>query len=524
MITHELLQSSPEWHEFRYKHFTASDAPAMLGISPYKTRNQLLHEKATNIMPEIDAATQRRFNDGHRFEELARPLAEKVIGQELFPVVGSEGKLSASFDGLTMDETICFEHKTLNAKLATELSIGHIAEQYRAQMEQQLMVSGATRCLFMASSWDGEECTGEMHIWYESDQAMRDRLLHGWTQFAIDLENYQHVEHIEKPKAETIQALPAVFVQATGMVTASNLSEFKEAAQTFITNIKTELATDEDFANAEATVKFCKSAEDDLEGTKKAILAQTSTIADAISALDHIQTQLRDKRLMLDKLVKSEKDARKMQIVSAAGINFTAYVESLEAEIKPIKLAVQRPDFGGAIKGMKKLAAMQEAVDTALRDSKFAADTQAKDMRSKLAWCKENAAGMSFLFPDLQQIISMEMEAFTATITNRIRTHKDAEAEREAAATAKIEADAKAKAEAEFAAKEASIRAEERAKMEAAAMTEPAAQVVKPASEVVIENQDVISAFLASRNFGKESGKIRAVLVEFVKFTSTRSK
>ena len=72
----------------------------MLGVSQYKTRTELLHEIATGIVDaEIDEAALRRFADGHRFEALARPLAEEIIGDSLSPVDGVEGKLSASFDG-----------------------------------------------------------------------------------------------------------------------------------------------------------------------------------------------------------------------------------------------------------------------------------------------------------------------------------------------------------------------------------------------------------------------------------------
>ena len=119
MKTHNLVQGSPEWHAHRSTHFNASDAPAMMGCSPYKTRTELLHELKTGIAPTVDAATQRRFDEGHRIEALARPLAEEIIGEVLYPVVGSEGELSASFDGLTMDESIDFEHKSLNAELRT---------------------------------------------------------------------------------------------------------------------------------------------------------------------------------------------------------------------------------------------------------------------------------------------------------------------------------------------------------------------------------------------------------------------
>ncbi len=104
MTFHDFPQGGPEWHKHRATHFNASDAPAMMGCSPYQTRTELLTRMKTGISAEVDAATQRRFDDGHRFEALARPLAEKIIGDDLYPVTGSGGELSASFDGLTLDE------------------------------------------------------------------------------------------------------------------------------------------------------------------------------------------------------------------------------------------------------------------------------------------------------------------------------------------------------------------------------------------------------------------------------------
>jgi predicted phage-related endonuclease len=61
-----LSQGSPEWLAHRAQHFNASDAPAMLGCSPYKSRRQLLREVKTGLTPEVDAAAQKRFNNGHR--------------------------------------------------------------------------------------------------------------------------------------------------------------------------------------------------------------------------------------------------------------------------------------------------------------------------------------------------------------------------------------------------------------------------------------------------------------------------
>ncbi len=110
-----LTQGTPEWHAHRRTHLNASDAPAMMNCSPYKSRADLIREVATGIVPDVDPATQRRFDNGHRFEALARPLAEKIIGEELYAVVGTKVELSASFDGITLGESVAFEHKTLTA-------------------------------------------------------------------------------------------------------------------------------------------------------------------------------------------------------------------------------------------------------------------------------------------------------------------------------------------------------------------------------------------------------------------------
>lgn len=484
MQRHDLKQGTPEWLAFRATTFNASDVPAMLGVSPYRTRNKLLHEMHTGIIEEVDAATQQRFDDGHRFEALARPIAEEIIEEELYPVVGSQDfglprRLAASFDGLTIGDAICFEHKSINDELraiflhglriATDMLDGaELPEHHRAQMEQQMMVSGANNCIFVASKFDKKtnELLEKEHCFYESDPAMRERILAGWEQFAIDLAAYVPPEVVAKPVAEAIKALPAVFVQATGMVTASNLEEFKESAQTFIANINTELVTDEDFVNADAMAKFCQQAEDNIDAVEAGIMAQTTSVDEAIKTLRHIKSQLGKKRIELKNKVTSEKVVRKEKMVAEANTAYANHVAGLQSEIAGIKLdlLLKTQDFGGVIRGLKTLASIQNALNSTLsNEGKVKADATAKDVRDKLAWCKTEAAGMSMLFPDLQAIIGMEAEAFKAVIKNRIREHQDAEsakleaqriaiqAEEEAKARLKVEAEARTKADLEAA-------------------------------------------------------------------------
>jgi len=149
MITHNLTQGTPAWLAYRQSHFNASDAAAMLGMSPYKTRTELLHELHTGLTPEVDPRTQARFDAGHAAEAAARPLAEAEIGEDLFPVVGSleiDGlPLSASFDGLTMAENIVWEHKLMSFALADSLANGIITDAGLAQLRSYLSEIPADR-------------------------------------------------------------------------------------------------------------------------------------------------------------------------------------------------------------------------------------------------------------------------------------------------------------------------------------------------------------------------------------------
>ncbi len=481
LIEHDLIQGSDEWLAFRMNHDGSSEAAAMLGLSNLGTRTELLRMKSSGMTKEFSDWVQANILDyGHEVEALARPIVAQKLGIRLFPLTCSLGRLSASCDGLTMDGTIGWEHKQWNAALAAAVTRNELPDTHMPQVQQELLVTGAQKWIFTVSDGTPENMVSMEVL---PDTEWFERILAGWEQFNKDRENYQHVEHAEKPKADAIMDLPALAVTATGMVTYSNLPEFKAAAQAYIANINTDLQTDQQFSDAEATVKFCKATEEKLEVTKSAILAQTASIDEVIRTVDHIQAQLRDKRLMLDKLVTKEKELRKTEIVSKAGLAFSAHVEALESETRPIQLNVQRPDFGGAIKGKKTLASMHDAVDTALANGKIAADAIAKDIRAKLAWCKENAAGKSMLFPDLAQIITKPLDDFTLTITSRIEKHKADEARKEAEIVAKAEADAAAKLEAQRAAIQAEEEAKATAKAQAEAETILAAERAKQAEQ-----------------------------------------
>lgn len=462
MKTHNVAQGEQEWHQLRRQYYPASDASAVLGHSPYKTRSQLLHEMSTGIVPEVDEGTQRRFDDGHRFEALARPIAEKILDEDLYPVVGTNGKLLASFDGLTMDESVVFEHKTLNDDIRAALQPGctgaDLPLHYRIQMEQQLAVSGAKYALFMASAWNGDDLVEERHCIYEPDMALRTRIMQGWAQFEKDLEDYQPKAVEVKPIGRTPETLPALHIAVTGMVTASNLAEFKAHALAVFEGISTDLVTDEDFADAEKAVKWCGEVEDRLAAAKQHALSQTRDIDDLFRTIDDIIAESKRKRLDLDKTVKARKEAMKTEIVTDARMALGQHIAALNDRIgKPLMPAIAA-DFAGAIKGKKNFDSMRDAVTTMLAAAKIDANVVADRIHANLAILEDQKAHQ-FLFSDVAVIALKQPGDFKLLVDARISNYRTAEAAKTAVAeearaakrrqeeeSARIESDAALKA------------------------------------------------------------------------------
>lgn len=212
MKVFSLKQGSTEWHKFRAEHYTASDAPAMLGFSKYKTRTQLLDEKKTGITPEVDAATQARFDDGHATEEKARIILEEITGMEFFPVTGESDEhpnLAASLDGQTdvilEDEHSIFEHKLWNQKLVEYIELNQdLPDTHWPQVEQQLLVSGAEFCRFVVS--DGT-ASKRLEFRYFPNAERQQQVINGWAQFKKDLEAHVPAEPEVKVVAATLLSL-----------------------------------------------------------------------------------------------------------------------------------------------------------------------------------------------------------------------------------------------------------------------------------------------------------------------------
>lgn len=443
-------QGTNDWLAVRAKCFTASEAPAMMGASKYQTRTELLRQKHTGLAAEVDDSTQRLFDRGHAAEAAARPLVEDIIGDDLSPMTGSlevDGlPLLASFDGVTQGRDIVWENKLWNGSLAESVGDGDLEPHYYWQLEQQLLVSGAERVYFTTSDGTPENTVG---MWYESQPERRAALIAGWKQFAEDLANYQHVEAKPDPVAATIEALPALVVQVEGRVLSTNLAAFKARAQTFIDSIKTELVTDQDFADADKMVKFLKDGAEKLELAKQQALAQTASIDELFRTVDAIGAQMREKRLALEKLVKAEKENRKAAIITEARQAIEDYVAKLNARIGGnwMPKASAAP-FVDAIYGLKSLDSMRDKVSAALAQAKIEANAVADIIEANRKQLTGEAHDFMFMFPDFAQVCTKAPEDFALLVGARIAQHEERQkAERERAEAARIAHEAQATAD-----------------------------------------------------------------------------
>lgn len=461
-----LKQGSPEWHAERLKCGTASEAPAMMGRSKYMKRDDLLALKKTGITKDVDQHMQRLYDKGHAAEAAARPIIEKLIGEDLYPVTGKtliDGiPLLASYDGLTMMKDIVFEHKLWNEQLAEDVRNNDLDPHYTWQLDQQILVAGAKKAIFVVS--DGTEENME-YMWYESKPHMADKIVPGWRQFFEDLEAHDgSAEEESFIAAEPVKDLPAVSVRVTGSIDViDNFMVFEDALRDFIDNrLIREPQTDQDFVDLDAQIKALKKAESALEAAEAQMLSQVSTIDTLKRTKDLLHNLARDNRLMAERLLKAEKDKRRAEIMQRGRDAMDAHIDKLDGSLGgKIHMPNVPTDFAGVMKGKKTISSLNDAVDTELARAKIEANQVADKIRQNLEALREDAKGYESLFSDAQSLVMKENDDLKNLIAARITEHQKTEKEKEEQIKRQAEKEAERKVAQEQEKREAEMRAEE---------------------------------------------------------------
>lgn len=427
MIIHDVTQGSPEWNALRANHNTASEAPAMMGVSKYQSRNELMQQKKTGASEEVSPAKQALYDRGHETEASARKIVESMIGEDLYPVTASNGNLLASMDGMDMAETLLFEHKLWNTKLAAQVIAKDLAPHYYWQLEQQLLVTGAERVIFVCS--DGTEDNFE-YMYYTPVAGRAQELLNGWEQFNIDLANFTPTEVKAATVAAPVVNLPTINYKLNGLALTSNLDLFRKAAEKAVEDSKKELKTDQDFANREALNKSFGDAETKIKVLQDQVVGEFQDIAQFTRELGEIGELIRKARLAGEKQVSARKEAIKLEIRQTGVDAFAEHVAVINKRLGKVQLPSIAADFAGVMKGKRTIATLQDAVDTELARVKIIANELAENIETNLATLREEAVGYENLFVDAQELVLKDNDHLKAIITSRVSEQKRIEKER----------------------------------------------------------------------------------------------
>ena len=450
MKIHNVVPGSAEWLQLRTGYRTASEAPAMMGASKYQTRTALLYQKKTGVSPDVDGYTQGLFDRGHKTEAEARAIVETMIDDDLYPVTCTDdaGYLLASLDGRTYSGSILFEHKLWSEDLAAQVRAKELTPHYYWQMEQQLLVTGAEMVIFVCS--DGTE-DNFVQMEYRAVPGRSEQLMAGWEQFDADLAAYVPAEAVAPVVAAPQLGLPAVSITVNGSIAlVDNLDKFGQALKAYVERINKKPETDQDFADLESNVKALKAAEDALDAAESGALAQTDSIDTMRKTVALYRETARSNRLLIEKLVKAEKEARRMAIISEAVAELHTHIRKCNDRIgKPYMPAIPG-DFAGVVKGLKSLDSMKDKVSTELARCKISANEWADQIQLNLG--TDGLEEYSGLFADIATLCLKAPEDFKNTVSARISQHQAKEAARLEAEREKIRAEEAAKAQREAAA------------------------------------------------------------------------
>ncbi|MBN6744330.1 YqaJ viral recombinase family protein [Acidithiobacillus ferrooxidans] len=148
----DMDQNTDAWLEWRQSGLGGSDAPIIMGVSPFKKPRTLWAEKLGAEREPINEFQEAIMQRGHDLEPYARDAVNDMLGEFFVPMCGEHDQhpwMLTSFDGVSENgETI------LEIKCPGELGYqsvvesDQVPEHYWPQVQHQLAVSGAARCIF----------------------------------------------------------------------------------------------------------------------------------------------------------------------------------------------------------------------------------------------------------------------------------------------------------------------------------------------------------------------------------------
>ncbi len=180
----DIDQKTSAWYKWRSQGLGASDAPAIMGENPWKSRQQLLKEKINELNFEGNNATRR----GIQLEPEARRCYEQKTGIKMHPVCIESTKfnwLRASVDGFAYDGSSVVEIKCGESIYRQTTSERCVPQYYFGQLQHILAVTGLGKIDF----WCYLPGRPAVHIHIDRDNHYIDRLITIEMEFWRELTN-----------------------------------------------------------------------------------------------------------------------------------------------------------------------------------------------------------------------------------------------------------------------------------------------------------------------------------------------
>lgn len=232
-----LEQGSQKWLEWRRGKRMASETAAVMGISPYSSPAQVRKEKQGRGRTFVTDAMQR----GHDEEPRAREAFEAATGTLYQPGVFQDGDYGASVDGITMEGDQLLEIKTpakgKESDRWQEVAEGAISEYDYAQVQHQMMVTGAADCVFLV--WSGEDYVS---VVIPRNTEFFEKIREAWDEFWPTVEERDDVEWAEAAKAyrkakETADAASAALEDAKARLIALTSGKYSGGQGVEVTKV-----------------------------------------------------------------------------------------------------------------------------------------------------------------------------------------------------------------------------------------------------------------------------------------------
>jgi putative phage-type endonuclease len=199
----DLKQNSKDWHTWRKKGIGASEAGAVLDVSPYTSPFELWGYKTGLVeKPPFNEFAVAAMKHGHDTEPEARAAYEKLTGIKMEPLTAEHSELPfirASFDGINQPLERILEIKCTGKTAYQQIAKSKkVPKHYYAQIQQQLMVCGYKYCDFFVYFKDGKSEPQHVMILVEACQEYQIRLLGALKTM------WEHIETLTPPPISKI--------------------------------------------------------------------------------------------------------------------------------------------------------------------------------------------------------------------------------------------------------------------------------------------------------------------------------